>query len=73
MSRCTSVSKLLLSVELPVYLLLVNRELKIAFQEYVITKFDKASPEWETYRKLHNKTANEINLAKKKSKQLNPK
>ena len=56
----------MLSVELPVYLLLVNRELKKAFQEYVVTKFDKVSPEWESYRKLHNKTANEINLAKKK-------
>ena len=38
-----------------------------AFREYVKTNFDKTSPEWETYRKLRNKTANEISLAKKKA------
>lgn len=40
---------------------------KNAFDDFVKTNFDKSSPEWETYRKLRNKVANEISLAKKKA------
>ena len=40
---------------------------KNAFDDFVKTNYDKSSPEWETYRKLRNKVANEISLAKKKA------